>query len=100
MNKTTEIIIEEVCKAYGTTKQEITSKSRKQPIPEARQIVFILCYAYLKDSMTVKEIARQIGNFTHSIIYSSKIKVNDLRSIDLRYKKRLDKIKLSCKKRM
>jgi chromosomal replication initiator protein len=61
-------IIDLVCNAYGVTREELRSRSRRQRIVRPRQIAMYLCRRYSDASL--KEIGREHSRDHTSVIYS------------------------------
>ena len=55
-----------MCQHYGTKPKDLTSKSRKQAIVQARQIAMFLIHKYTET--TYSQIGRMFGKRDHSTV--------------------------------
>ena len=89
-------ITEKVCSFYGVKHKEISSKSRKQTIVQARQVAMFLCRKYTEQPTL--QIGRAIGGRDHSTVLHSCKQIERRISTDKRFRKELEEIECSLKK--
>ena len=88
-NNELEVILDEVCREYSVTVEEIKSKSRIRKINDSRQVAMHLLYKYT--TMSLKEVGIELGRRDHTTV------MHGLRSVqsnswDQTYKAKMDKV--------
>lgn len=73
-----------VCDYYGVKLEDITTKSRKQEIVQARQVAMYFAKKYTKASLST--IGAEIGNKDHATVLYAHKTVNNLQETDKLYK--------------
>jgi len=84
-----EVILDEVCKEYSVTIEEIKSKSRIRKINDSRQVAMHLLYKYT--TMSLKEVGKELGRRDHTTIMHG-LRSVDSNSWDKRYSDKLEKV--------
>ena len=92
----TEDIIQSVSQRYGLKVKDLTSKSRKQNIVQARQLSIYLCHKYTDTSYS--QIGRIFGGRDHSTVLYSCEQVGHRISIDKDYRHEVEAIEALLKK--
>ena len=92
----TEDIMQSVSQRYGLKVKDLTSKSRKQNIVQARQLSIYLCHKYTDTSYS--QIGRIFGGRDHSTVLYSCEQVGHRISIDKDYRHEVEAIEALLKK--
>lgn len=82
-----------VLKELGVTWEEVISKDRQRPFPEARQMLSYFINKYC-GVVTSTELGRLLSRDHSAILYYFR-KVNDLKQTDGEFKNRLERVEFS-----
>lgn len=83
-------IIQAVCDEYNITREQLHSKSRKQPLPEARQIVAWYNVKALNQSLN--QVKRFLGYGNHSSVIHCVKTVNNRMEVEREFRELVEKI--------
>lgn len=83
-------ILENVCKYFNVTREDLLSTSRKQPVTTVRQIAMYLAQRHT--DIPASRIGKLIGKRTHATVIHSCHVVTDLIGVDKTYKSKIDEL--------
>lgn len=92
---TEDVITETVCRQYDLKPRDLTSKSRKQPIVQARQIAMYLCHKYT--GITYSQLGRRFGGRDHSTVLYACSQVARRISVDKKFRREVEEIESQLK---
>lgn len=92
---TDDVITENVCQHYGLKPRDLCSKSRKQPIVQARQIAMYLCHKYT--GITYCQLGRRFGGRDHSTVLYACNQVARRISVDKKFRKEVEDLESQLK---
>ena len=92
---TIDDILEQVCKHFGVTQQNVFSKSRKREFVQVRQISMYLAQKYTK--MPASRIGQLIGGRDHSTVLHSCSAIEQRLKVDMAFVEELNSIEQSFK---
>ena len=87
---TADDITSAVCQRYGTKPKDLTSKSRKQAIVQARQIAMFLIHKYTET--TYSQIGRMFGKRDHSTVLYACNQVGRRIGIDKNFRRDVEEL--------
>lgn len=92
---TIEDIIQQSCKAFNVSEEDIYSQSRKSNVSKARQVAMYLAQKHIKLSLT--RIGTLIGHRNHATVLHSINLVNDQVEINKDFRAKVGEIELALK---
>ena len=95
---TIDSIIKTVCDNYNVSIENINSKSRKQPIVQARQVAMYLAQRHIKD-ITLVRIGEQIGQKDHTTVLHSCNTIKEQLEYNKELRSEIEKIEKELSKR-
>ncbi|MDO4215459.1 MAG: chromosomal replication initiator protein DnaA [Bacteroidales bacterium] len=92
---TIEDIIQQSCKTFNVSEEDIYSQSRKSNVSKARQVAMYLAQKHIKLSLT--RIGALIGHRNHATVLHSINLVNDQVELDKDFRAKVGEIELALK---
>lgn len=84
-----------VCRHYGVTQKELTSKSRKQTLVQARQLAMHLCNKYT--DITYSQLGRRFGGRDHSTVLYACKQIGHRITVDKPFRREVEELEASLK---
>ncbi len=85
-----------VCQHYGVKTRDIASKTRKQEIVQARQLIMYLFHKYL--DLSYSEIGRRLGKRDHTTVLHGCNQISRRLSVDKAFRREVEELEAVLKK--
>ncbi len=89
-------ILSAICRHYGMRQRDVASKSRKQPLVQARQLAMYLCHKYT--DLSYSQIGRNIGGRDHSTVLHACNQISRRLSVEKDFRREVEALEAVLKK--